>query len=269
MSEYYRPDVFNLRGREEEWKVAQELFSQIDHLYQSYARIHPLPEPDTLLYELNTRYNDGAFPSNYLYISTHCFVENLNLLQDMMTQSRRGEKAFSPYSVGPIARAALVAACRVVFVLLAEDIESNLDKIHVNNADGWHRFTRDSSKFTALQALKFPHEVAKKPVGRAKISETSMCEEAFTYIMRAVGTRYPDYAQDNTLDEMLVWLWQGWSGYTHSLSWPINLPSPSPDLGVTHMPGVWIADFRTLVAVCEIAFEVYHQALTQKTIDFH
>lgn len=263
----YSPDVFNLRGRGKEWRIAQLLFAQIDDLYESYTRIYPLPKPGTLLYELDKKYDDGAFPSNHLYVSVHCFVENLKLLQDMMTQSHNGEKVFSPYSVGPIARAAFVAACRVVYVLFAEDIESNLDKVHVNNADGWHRFTKATSEFSTLQGLKFPYEVPDKPVGRTKISETKMCEEAFEYIMRAVSTRYSSLADDATLDEMLVWIWQGWSGYAHSLSWPINLPSPSPELGVTHMPGEWVADFRTLVTVCIIAFDLYRQALTQQTID--
>lgn len=267
MSEYYRPDVFNLRDRRKEWEVAQGLFSQIDDLFDSYTQIHPSPEPDTLLYELNTKYDDGAFPSNHLYVSVHCFMENLRLLQDMMEQSRNGEKVFSPYSIGPIARSALVAACRVIFVLLAEDIESNLDKIHVKNAEGWYRFTNKTSTFTTLKGLQYPYEVPEKPLGRATISETKMCEEAFTYIMEAVGTRYPNLGQDKTLEEMLAWIWQGWSGYTHSLSWPINLPSPSPDLGVTHMPGEWVADFRTLVNVCLIAFDLYCQAFTQKTIN--
>ena len=265
----YRPDVFNLRGRENEWKVAQKVFSQIDDLYKSYTRIHPLPEPGSLLYELNTKYDDGAFPSNHLYVSVHCFVENLRLLQDMMEQSRNDEKIFSPYSIGPIARAALVAACRVIFVLLAEDIENNMEKVHVNNADGWYRFTSKASTFTALQALKYPYEIPEKPVGRSKISETKMCEEAFTYIMKVVGTRYPVLSQDKTFEETLVWIWQGWSGYAHSLSWPINLPSPSPELGVTHMPGEWIVDFRTLVTVCIIAFDLYRQALTQGTMNFY
>lgn len=152
-------------------------------------------------------------------------------------------------------------------MLFAEDIESNLDKVHVNNADGWHRFTKTTSEFSTLQGLKFPYEVPDKPVRRTKISETKMCKEAFEYIMRAVSTRYSSLADDATLDEMLVWIWQGWSGYAHSLSWPINLPSPSPELGVTHMPGEWVADFRTLVTVCIIAFDLYRQALTQQTID--
>lgn len=110
----YSPDVFNLRGRDKEWRNAQLLFAQINKMYESYTRIDSRPKPGTLLYELDKKYDDGAFPSNHLYVSVHCFVENLKLLQDMMPQSRNGEKVFSPYSVGPIARAALVAACRVI-----------------------------------------------------------------------------------------------------------------------------------------------------------
>ena len=262
-----QPDVFNLREDIEGWEIAVSIFELIEEMYDSYKLIEPEPNPGTLLHELNLKYNDGSYPSNHLYISVHSFIENLVLLESMMKESKSGSRYYSPYSVGPLARSALISSCRVIYVLLAEDIPHNMDKIHVHNAKNWFRFTQEASQFEELSSLRFPFALPENQKGKSDVHESDMNKESFEYIMDRVRSKYPHELLGNTFGEHLTWMWQSWSGYTHSQSWPILLPNPCRELNVSYMPGYWIADFRNLVCVCKIALDLYLQALTKDEIN--
>ena len=183
-----------------------------------------------------------------------CFLQIVSFIKDGIPTT--------PVVLPTLARTALLAASRVVFVLGpddASDRERNTRSMLRQESSGLMRLYAAAEQFQSFSALVPPQDVLDAQRARAEsvnqgvplLGEAVLLREMAWVVGKILAARgYADTAIAGQVSEHVAWTFNVYSGVAHGFAWPRLVP------GTRSLPGHFIAELLLISNVTHLAFDL-------------
>lgn len=255
----------NNKSSQQQEALYQQQAQIINYLQSLISQLPDEPAKGSLLDRMQET-GDFKTPIYFqLRACAECVVENLSFLSSLSESERKNGSTFSPWSIAPIARTALLSACRLIYVFLPESFETqvaNAQKVDAVNATNERRYAEASSQLKELKGLALPGAHDLEKITGSKVNDKELLDGAVALILQALDSQIPDHgAETGGLAEHVVYMWQVWSSFTHGQYWALEIPPMEDAFVFETMPRDWLTDFMNLVALSHLGIDAFCRSL--------
>ena len=226
-------------------------------------------EPESTFAQIQSRIFPEVPLTGFIQASFQAAEENLSLLGTLAVSSQQNKSFFSPWSIAPLSRSALVSTCRILYVLLPPGLNEkveNATSVIKNDLLSMGKYYKtapesfgpeygedhgkDMREGLAKIGRQLPGSQARD--GHVVSKAVEMVEE-WIHRTGLNDTNWPD-------SESADWMWNTWSGISHGYLWNVFMPSNSDRGRVEVMPGPWLRNFYSLTRLARLGQYHIHMA---------